>query len=136
MADDKREDPDQTPDTDADVADPESAPEGESEARGGTAVRTRATMPKRRSAPDDDDSDGKALTRKSKSRSKDKDGPERIGPIRFIQQCVAELRKVVWPSGSQWQQYFVVVLIFVVFMITVTSLLDLGYGTLLLRLFG
>lgn len=59
-----------------------------------------------------------------------------IGPVTFVKQCVAELRKVVWPSGNQLKNYFIVVLIFVLVVIAFVSLIDLGVGTLLLRLLG
>ena len=60
----------------------------------------------------------------------------RTTPVAFVQEAVAELRKVVWPTASQTQQYFVVVLVFVLFMIGIVSVLDLAFGTLLLRIFG
>lgn len=61
---------------------------------------------------------------------------KRTGPVTFVQQSIAELRKVVWPTGAQLSQYFVVVLIFVLFMIAVVSLLDFAFGWALLKLLG
>ncbi len=60
----------------------------------------------------------------------------RTTPVQFVRESVAELRKVVWPTGTQVQQYFVVVLIFVLFIIAFVGLLDLGLGWLLLKLLG
>ena len=60
----------------------------------------------------------------------------RTTPVAFVKEAVAELRKVVWPTASQTQQYFVVVRVFVLFMIGIVSVLDLAFGTLLLRIFG
>mgnify|MGYP001391751257 CR=1 FL=1 len=61
---------------------------------------------------------------------------KRTTPAQFVRESTEELKKVVWPTLSQWQQYFVVVLVFVLFMIGIVSLLDLGFGALLLQLFG
>lgn len=61
---------------------------------------------------------------------------KRTGPVTFVQQSIAELRKVVWPTGAQLSQYFVVVLIFVLVVIAIVGLLDLGFGAALLKLLG
>jgi len=60
----------------------------------------------------------------------------RTSPAVFYRQVVAELRKVVWPSQNQLTTYFVVVLVFVAVMMTITSLLDLGLGKLMFMVFG
>ena len=60
----------------------------------------------------------------------------RTTPAQFVRESTEELKKVVWPTLSQWQQYFVVVLVFVLFMIAIVSALDLGFGAALLQLFG
>ena len=54
----------------------------------------------------------------------------------FYRQVVAELRKVVWPTRSQLLTYTAVVLVFVTFIITIVSLLDLGFGWVVLKVFG
>jgi len=54
----------------------------------------------------------------------------------FYRQVVAELRKVVWPTQQQLVTYFIVVMVFVLFMITIVSLLDLGFGKLVFAVFG
>jgi preprotein translocase subunit SecE len=61
---------------------------------------------------------------------------KRTSPVTFVQQSIAELRKVVWPTGAQLSQYFVVVLIFVLFIIAIVGLLDFGFGWALLKLLG
>ncbi len=61
---------------------------------------------------------------------------QRTGPVTFVRQSISELRKVVWPTGAQLSQYFVVVLIFVVFMIALVSALDFVFGWLLLKALG
>jgi preprotein translocase subunit SecE len=60
----------------------------------------------------------------------------RTTPVDFVRESVAELKKVVWPTPSQLQQYFIVVLVFVLIMIGIVSLLDLGFGTALLAIFA
>ena len=54
----------------------------------------------------------------------------RTSPAAFLRQVIAELRKVVWPTQKQLGTYFVVVLVFVIVMVTLVSLLDLGFGKL------
>ena len=54
----------------------------------------------------------------------------------FYHQVVAELRKVVWPTRQQLITYFWVVLVFVAVVMTLVSLLDLGFGRLVFLVFG
>ena len=61
---------------------------------------------------------------------------ERTSPVTFYRQVVAELRKVVWPSQQQLVTYFLVVMVFVLFMIAIVSLLDLGFGKAVFAVFG
>jgi preprotein translocase subunit SecE len=68
-------------------------------------------------------------------RSRDK-RHERTGPVLFYRQVVAELRKVVWPTQQQLVTYFLVVMAFVLVMIGLVSVLDLGFGKLVFWLFG
>ena len=53
----------------------------------------------------------------------------------FYRQVIAELRKVVYPTREQLITYFIVVMVFVVFMMTFVSLLDLGFGKLVFEVF-
>ncbi len=73
---------------------------------------------------------------KTPSRKETAPARTRTGPVQFVRESIAELRKVVWPTGTQVQQYFVVVLIFVLFIIAFVGLLDLGLGWALLKLLG
>jgi preprotein translocase subunit SecE len=61
---------------------------------------------------------------------------ERTTPIKFVRQSIAELRKVVYPTGQQLINYFVVVLVFVLFVIAYVSLLDLGLGWVIFKIFS
>ena len=54
----------------------------------------------------------------------------------FYRQVVAELRKVVWPTQQQLSTYFIVVLVFVIVLMAITSALDLGFGKLAFWAFG
>jgi preprotein translocase subunit SecE len=68
----------------------------------------------------------------STSSSQDK----RTSPATFYRQVVAELRKVVWPTQEQLITYFIVVLVFVAVIMTIVSLLDLGFGKLVFAVFA
>ena len=54
----------------------------------------------------------------------------------YLRQVVAELRKVIWPNRKQMGTYTSVVLAFLVFMVTLIGLVDLGLGRLVLLVFG
>lgn len=97
------------------------------------AQQARSSRPVRRSAVTQATQKGKKTTKRSERRSKDSG---RVGPITFAGQSVDELKKVVWPTWPQVSSYFWAVLTFVLFIIAYVSLLDLGLGTLLLKLFG
>jgi len=68
-----------------------------------------------------------------------KTGPSR-NPFAFVftylQQVVAELRKVIWPNRKQMVSYTTVVLAFLAFMVTLIGLADLGLAKLVLLVFG
>jgi preprotein translocase SecE subunit len=55
---------------------------------------------------------------------------------RRFRETVAEMRKVLWPSRREMTTYTIVVIIFVVIMVTVVALLDLGLAKLVLAVFG
>ncbi len=54
----------------------------------------------------------------------------------FYRQVIAELRKVIWPTRKELVTYTTVVIVFVLVIIAYVSLLDLGFGQLVLRIFG
>jgi preprotein translocase subunit SecE len=124
----------------ADEPDPAATP-GEPEGRALDVDYVHADEPE-----DDSSASGKvevagrsARAKKDKATPKQKrDAAEhhRTGPVTFVQQSVAELRKVVYPTGPQLANYFVVVLIFVLFIIAYVSLLDLGIGAAVFRIFA
>ena len=60
--------------------------------------------------------------------------PKRL--VRFLQEVVAELRKVIWPSRNQLVTYTLVVLVFVSFMVALVALLDFLVGQGVNALFG
>jgi preprotein translocase subunit SecE len=60
----------------------------------------------------------------------------RTSPATFYRQVVAELRKVVWPTRQQLITYFWVVTVFVIVIMTLVSLLDLGFGKLAFEIFA
>lgn len=62
--------------------------------------------------------------------------PRRTTPALFVNQSVGELRKVIWPTAQQLRQYFMVVLLFVLFIVAYVGLLDGLFGWTMLKLFG
>jgi preprotein translocase subunit SecE len=64
------------------------------------------------------------------------DKQERTGILAFFRQVIAELRKVVWPTQSELVTYFIVVMVFVIVVMTLVSLLDLGFGKLVFEIFA
>lgn len=80
-------------------------------------------------------SDAPAVRGGHKDPSDGKHPEKRTGPVTFYRQVVAELRKVVYPTREQLVTYFFVVLAFVLVMIALVSLLDLGLGKLAFEIF-
>ena len=142
-----------------DVADAADGDETEDERGGRTAVVTRPQRPSGKRSRvrgesdegDDETSSGAVeLTEsaaeaeagkkaKKPKKARKSEGPS-ANPIVFIynylKQVVAELRKVIWPNRKQMVTYTSVVLAFLVFMVTLISLVDLGMARLVLWLFG
>lgn len=98
-----------------------------------TKKRERATArPKRRADSESDD----GLAKLDMTNLEPDADPPRVGPITFIKQSIAELKKVRWANPDEVFQYFVVVLVFVVFIVAFVSLLDLAFSAGIFRLFG
>jgi len=107
--------------------DPDGAP-AELETAGVGASRGSTAMPSRKAAP---------VPKGTPTAKRDVEPTEkRTTPVAFVQQSVGELRKVVYPTGQQLGNYFVVVLVFVLFIIALVSLLDLGIGKLVFAIFS
>ena len=79
--------------------------------------------------------DAPAVDGDRKEPSSSKQADKRTGPVTFYRQVVAELRKVVYPTRDQLGTYFVVVIAFVLVMIAIVSVLDLGFGKLAFEIF-
>lgn len=103
-------------------------PEAES-----VAAAARSARPQRRVADVEKKDAATPKRRKASASAKRSKGTT---PAEFVRQSVDELKKVIWPTGLQVRQYFVVVLVFVLFIIAYVGLLDLGFGALLMRLLG
>ncbi|MFF8607645.1 preprotein translocase subunit SecE [Streptomyces sp. NPDC015346] len=84
------------------------------------------------------DAEDEAPDSKKKARKGGKRGKK--GPLGrlalFYRQIVAELRKVVWPTRSQLTTYTTVVIIFVVIMIGLVTVIDLGFQEAVKYVFG
>ncbi len=97
----------------------------EAEAASSVATKTRANAPLKKNAPT-----------RSRAEAEAKDAPKKGGIGTFIGQVVQELKKVVWPTGAQLRQYFIVVLVFVLFMIAFIGLIDMLFTWLTVKWFG
>ena len=56
--------------------------------------------------------------------------------VRFFRQVVDELRKVVWPTGSELWTYFLVVVVFIVAIMAFTGVLDFAFDRLVMWAFS
>ncbi|MBZ5735244.1 preprotein translocase subunit SecE [Nocardioides sp. TRM66260-LWL] len=79
--------------------------------------------------------DSKAVEGSNDSR-RQRPSEKRTSPATFYRQVVAELRKVVYPTRDQLTTYFIVVMVFVLVVMAIVSVLDLGFGKLALAVFG
>jgi preprotein translocase subunit SecE len=116
-----------------------------------TGKRSRARTEAVETGADDDESGAVELTESSaedetgkkpkKAKKKAaKPGTQSTNPIvyvyNYLKQVIAELRKVIWPNRKQMSTYTSVVLAFLVFMVTLIGLVDLGLAKLVLWVFG
>jgi preprotein translocase subunit SecE len=81
-----------------------------------------------------DERDPRASARDRRGETKRRGLFGRIGL--FFRQVVAELRKVVRPTRTELITYTVVVLVFVAAVMAFVSVLDYGFGHLVLYVFG
>jgi preprotein translocase subunit SecE len=85
------------------------------------------------------ESDAEVKAGKKAKKARKSRGPS-VNPIAYaytyLKQVVAELRKVIWPNRKQMITYTSVVLAFLVFMVTLIGLVDLGLAKLVLQVFG
>ncbi|MEO3760973.1 preprotein translocase subunit SecE [Mycobacterium sp. B14F4] len=123
---------------------------------GRSAVVTRPTRPsgkRSRRAADGEDGSGAvdlatgteatptkngAGTAKKTARKRG-EGPSRnpfLFVWNFLQQVVAELRKVIWPNRKQMATYTSVVLLFLAFMLALIGGVDFGLAKLVTLIFG
>jgi preprotein translocase subunit SecE len=88
----------------------------------------------------EDEAGKKPKKAKNKAQKARKSGTQSTNPIvyvyNYLKQVVAELRKVIWPNRKQMGTYTSVVLAFLVFMVTLIGLVDLGLAKLVLLVFG
>jgi preprotein translocase subunit SecE len=83
-----------------------------------------------------DDTGKKAKKPKKAKKSGDPSSNPFLFVLTYLKQVVAELRKVIWPNRKQMGSYTSVVLAFLVFMVTLIGLVDLGLAKLVLLVFG
>ncbi|WP_024796079.1 preprotein translocase subunit SecE [Tomitella biformata] len=56
--------------------------------------------------------------------------------LTFLREVVAEMRKVIWPTKNEMVTYTIVVLIFIVGIVGLTTGLDVGFGKAVTVIFG
>jgi preprotein translocase subunit SecE len=133
------------------------ATETEERSGGRTAVATRPQRPsgkmsrRRADAEDgvadagpsavagvvDEDSDAAVKNDKKAKKAKKSPGPNPVAYLyNYLKQVIAELRKVIWPNRKQMITYTSVVLAFLMFMVALVALADLGLAKLVLLVFG
>jgi preprotein translocase subunit SecE len=83
------------------------------------------------------DADGAPVARKrpAPQAPRPKARESRTGPMQFLREVRAELRKVAWPSRSEVRNYSIIVLITVVVLTTYIGLLDVFFGEAVFKLF-
>ncbi|MFZ0833034.1 MAG: preprotein translocase subunit SecE, partial [Mycobacterium sp.] len=54
----------------------------------------------------------------------------------YLKQVIAELRKVIWPNRKQMVNYTAVVLAFLVFMVALIFVVDIGFAALVRGVFA
>ena len=84
---------------------------------------------------DADDSDKAKKAKKAKKSDQPSSNPF-VFVFTYLKQVVGELRKVIWPNRKQMSSYTSVVLAFLVFMVTLIGLVDLGLAKLVMMVFG
>jgi preprotein translocase subunit SecE len=80
--------------------------------------------------------EGKGRATRKQREATTQERRKRTTPVEFVRESIEELRKVIWPTLSQLQQYFIVVLVFVLVVIAFVGALDLLFGWALLKIFG
>ena len=88
---------------------------------------------------DEDAADTAVIKVKTPAKKKTDKGASRnpfVFVFTYLKQVVAELRKVIWPNRNQMVSYTSVVLAFLIFMVTLIGLVDLGLAKLVLLVFG
>ncbi|GJF08015.1 protein translocase subunit SecE [Mycolicibacterium cyprinidarum] len=116
-------------------------PTGKRTRRGAAAEATDEAPDTESSVREDDGEKKRGRSKKtaSKPAKKPKDGPSRnpfVFVWNYLQEVIAELRKVIWPNRKEMVGYTIVVLIFLVFMVTLIGVTDLGLGRLVMTVFG
>ena len=121
--------PDEGDPEDMVIDDEEQLAEAES-----VAAKAKSSRPVKRKVTTAPVKKDKPTPTQKASTAKDVEKKKRTTPAGFVGQSVGELRKVIWPTGDQLREYFIVVLVFVLIIIAIVGLLDLGFGRLLLWL--
>jgi preprotein translocase subunit SecE len=104
----------------------------ELKAAGSTGTREKKSRAERRAEQDKARAKAKTAAPERKAAPRKK----RTSPALFYRQIVAELRKVVWPTRTELFTYTSVVIVFVLVIIGIVALIDLGLTHAVQAVFG
>lgn len=111
--------------TSVDLKDDESEADAGEDTKTTVVKRNRIAAPVRKAKP----------TPKAKAK-KHQEEVKRTSPVLFVRQSIGELKQVKWSSAQMVRQYFAVVLVFVLFVMTFVAGLDWLFGWLLMKALG
>ena len=57
-------------------------------------------------------------------------------PVRFVREVITEIKRVVTPSKEEWRRYTIVVAVFVLVIVLIVTVLDIGFGKLVEKVLG
>ncbi len=79
--------------------------------------------------------DGAPAARQRKAPPAPKPKEERTGPLQFLREVRAELRKVAWPTRAEVTNYSIIVLVALIVLTAFVAGLDWIFGDWVLKLF-
>lgn len=105
-------------------------PQDAAELKAAGATKTRKSRAERRTDLEKTRAKAKATPERKTQRKK------RTSPALYYRQIIAELRKVVWPTRTELFTYTSVVIVFVLCIIGIVAVIDLGLSHAIQAVFG
>jgi len=106
-------------------------PQDAAELKAAGATKTKKSRAERKADLEKTRAKPKTSTPERKTQRK-----KRTSPALFYRQIVAELRKVVWPTRTELFTYTSVVIVFVLCIIGIVAVIDLGLSHAIQAVFG